>query len=67
MSRLSNKLQYLLSALAALIGVQSHANREKDFKQKSAIGFILTGIILLMIFILGLIMLVKLAVYLTSV
>lgn len=59
-------LGYLLSSIAALIGVQSHKNRESDFKQKSALGFLLTGLVLVVIFILLLIAIVKLAINLTA-
>lgn len=66
MSKITNWLGYLLSSIAALIGVQSHKNRESDFKQKSALGFLLTGLVLILVFILLLLAVVKLAIGLVN-
>lgn len=66
MSKITNWLRYLLSSIAALIGVQSHKNRESDFKQKSALGFLLTGLVLILVFILLLLAVVKLAIGLVN-
>ena len=39
-------LRVLKSAAAALLGVQSHANRERDFQSDSIVPFAIAGIIL---------------------
>ncbi|WAJ70267.1 DUF2970 domain-containing protein [Catenovulum adriaticum] len=66
MSKTLRWLEYLLSSIAALMGVQSQKNREADFKQKSAFGFLINGIVLVAIFILLLIAVVKLAISLAT-
>jgi ABC-type amino acid transport system permease subunit len=47
--------QVLMSTLAALIGVQSDANRQKDFQQSSFVPFLVVGTALAALFIIGLI------------
>ncbi|MGS2722571.1 DUF2970 domain-containing protein [Porticoccus sp. GXU_MW_L64] len=47
------------STLAAGIGVQSDKNRERDFKTGSFKTFLLCGIIFTVVFVLGLIAIVK--------
>lgn len=49
----------LKSAAAAAFGVQSQANRERDFSQGKPIHFIVAGIAATLIFILGVILFVK--------
>jgi len=63
---LKNLFRYLLASLAALIGIQSQKNREQDFKQRSALGYIISGIILVLIFILVLVGVVKFAIQVTG-
>ncbi|MCV6604403.1 MAG: DUF2970 domain-containing protein [Porticoccaceae bacterium] len=48
------------STLAAGIGVQSDKNRERDFKKGSFKTFLLCGIIFTVLFVFGLIAIVKL-------
>lgn len=43
--------QAAASAAAALFGVQSSKNREKDFKAKSPAKFIFMGMVMVMLFI----------------
>ncbi|WP_229360337.1 DUF2970 domain-containing protein [Ferrimonas sediminicola] len=52
-------LKVVASVLAALFGVQSEANRQRDFSQTSPLPFILTGVVLVTLFVLGLIALVN--------
>lgn len=47
------------SVLASMLGVQSQKNYEDDFAQTSPVPFILTGIVLVVLFILGLVLLVN--------
>lgn len=53
-------LQVAQSVLAAFFGVQSNANRERDFKQGSAKTFIIAGLIGTAIFIAVVVTVVKL-------
>ncbi|WP_084643960.1 DUF2970 domain-containing protein [Ferrimonas futtsuensis] len=52
-------MKVVASVLAALFGVQSEANRQRDFSHSSPLPFILTGILLVSLFVLGLIALVN--------
>ena len=52
-------LRILMSTLAAFIGVQSDKNRREDFQQSSIVPFMITGIILATLFILGLIFIAR--------
>ncbi|WP_417350116.1 DUF2970 domain-containing protein [Ferrimonas sp.] len=52
-------MKVVASVLAALFGVQSEANRQRDFSHASPLPFILTGIVLVGLFVLGLIALVN--------
>ncbi|TKB48109.1 DUF2970 domain-containing protein [Ferrimonas sediminicola] len=52
-------MKVVASVLAALFGVQSEANRQRDFSQTSPLPFILTGVVLVTLFVLGLIALVN--------
>jgi hypothetical protein len=58
-------LQVAKSVLAAFFGVQSEANRERDFTQGKPSQFILVGFLLTLVFVLLLLGIVKLV--LTSV
>jgi len=60
-----NKLslvKIIFSILASFIGVQSSKNRERDFKSNKPVYFIVTGIIMTIIFIISLYFIVKLVV-----
>jgi hypothetical protein len=51
--------QLLLSTLAAFIGVQSNANRERDFKYGKISQFIAIGVLFGITFVLSIITVVK--------
>lgn len=51
--------ELLLSLLAGAIGVQSSANREKDFQKGRALTYIIAGSIGTILFIVGLVSLVQ--------
>ncbi len=55
------------SVMAASFGVQTQANRERDFKQGSYHHFIIGGIVFTFFFVLLLIGIVKLIMYFSSV
>ena len=46
-----NPLQVVLSILAAFFGVQSEANRERDFSRGRAWQFIVAGVVMTALFI----------------
>lgn len=52
--------QMLVSVLAAMLGVQSDANRERDFHQGKAGHFIIGGILAVICFVLALYLTVSL-------
>ncbi|MBB1486879.1 DUF2970 domain-containing protein [Oceanospirillum sediminis] len=52
-------LSIVRSVLAAFLGVQSEKNRQQDFKSGSAWPFIVTGIMLTVLFVILLILLVR--------
>lgn len=52
-------VQLLLSTLSAFIGVQSNANRERDFKYGKVSHFIAIGLLFGLVFILTLVSVVK--------
>jgi hypothetical protein len=52
-------LRVILSTLAAFIGVQSDKNRRQDFQQSSILPFMMTGIILATLFLLGLVFIAR--------
>lgn len=54
-----NPLDVMKSVGAAMIGVQSQKNRERDFKKGKASHFIIAGIIFTIIFILTLVTIVS--------
>lgn len=47
------------SVCAAMVGVQSEHNRQQDFSQSSALPYLIVGVIFVVFFVLGLIMLVN--------
>ncbi|ACJ28826.1 Conserved hypothetical protein [Shewanella piezotolerans WP3] len=51
--------QVLLSTLAAFIGVQTEQNRLRDFQTSSPLPYIVMGILLAVLFVLGLIFIVN--------
>ena len=59
MSESPGPLDVVKSVLAAMFGVQSQENRERDFKHGKASHFIIAGIILTVIFVLVLVNLVS--------
>ena len=58
--------QLVKSTLAAFIGVQSNANRERDFRHGKISHFILMGLLFGAIFVLTLVGVVQLVLYLTG-
>ncbi len=51
--------QVIKSVLAAFIGVQSEANRKKDFESGSLLTYVIAGIIFTVLFIVAIIFLVS--------
>lgn len=51
--------QVLLSTLAAFVGIQTEHNRRKDFQTSSPVPFIVMGILLAIVFVLGLLFIVS--------
>lgn len=64
MLSLDNKKPTLLdvvkSVLASFFGVQSDKNRQRDFQYGNPAQFIIVGIVLTVVFIIGMIMIVRL-------
>jgi hypothetical protein len=52
-------IEIIKSVLSAAIGVQSGANRERDFTQGSFAAYVIAGLIFTVLFVLGLIFLVS--------
>ena len=52
--------QTIASVLAAAFGVQSGANRQRDFKSGKALNFIIAGVVFTALFVLTLVLVVKL-------
>ncbi|HAR55427.1 MAG TPA: DUF2970 domain-containing protein [Idiomarina baltica] len=52
-------LQTLLSVIAAFFGVQTDKNRQRDFNKKSPVPFIVVGIILAVLMVIGIMLIVK--------
>lgn len=50
------------SVFASMLGVQSQKNYEQDFTEKSVVPFIVTGVVLVILFILSLVLLVNILV-----
>lgn len=59
MSQSPGPFEVIKSVLAAMFGVQSDQNRERDFKHGKASHFIIAGIILTVIFVLVLVNIVS--------
>ena len=59
-------LQLLLSTLSAFIGVQSNANRERDFKYGKISHFILIGLLFGLVFVCTLVAVVNIVMRLTG-
>ena len=55
-------LQVIVSVLAAMFGVQSDANRERDFENGSFAAYIITGIVLTVLFVLSIYFVVQLVI-----
>jgi len=53
------KWNVIMSVLAALIGVQSHKNRERDMTHGNPLHFIIVGLIFVVLFVLSLVGIVK--------
>ena len=51
--------QVIKSVLAAYIGVQSEANRKKDFENGSLSSYVIAGVIFTILFVLAIIFLVS--------
>ena len=58
--------QLLLSTLSAFIGVQSNANRERDFKYGKISHFIFIGLLFGLVFVLTLVGVVKIVMNVTG-
>lgn len=58
--------QMLKSTLSAFIGVQSNANRERDFKHGKMSQFIWMGLLFGLVFVLTLVGVVRLVLYFTG-
>ena len=58
--------QLVKSTLAAFLGVQSSANRERDFKHGKMSHFIWMGLLFGLVFVLTLVGVVQLVLYLTG-
>lgn len=55
--------QTIASVLAAAFGVQSSANRQRDFKHGKARNFIIAGVVFTVLFVLALVLLVRLVLH----
>ena len=53
-------IQLVMSVMAAAIGVQTKAGRERDFRAKSPLPFILAGLLFTSVFVATLILVVNL-------
>jgi hypothetical protein len=49
----------ILSTLSAFIGIQSSKNRERDFAKGNFTAYVISGLIFTVLFITGIVMLVK--------
>lgn len=52
-------LQYIISILQALFGVQSSQNRDRDFEQGNPVIFFVLAIVITIVFIISLFLLVN--------
>ncbi|MFT5674991.1 MAG: hypothetical protein ACI808_000920 [Paraglaciecola sp.] len=55
-------LDVIKSVAASAIGVQSSANRERDFEQNSVIPYVLVGVVFVVLFVLTLVFVVSLVI-----
>ncbi|GGA63782.1 hypothetical protein GCM10011369_01450 [Neiella marina] len=55
----SDAWRYLKSAAAALFGVQSEAARQQDFAERSVLPYVVAGIVMILLFVLGLLAVVS--------
>ncbi|MDD1782126.1 DUF2970 domain-containing protein [Enterovibrio sp. ZSDZ35] len=53
-------LEIVKSVFAAMFGVQSDKNRQRDFQQASMVPYIVVGVVFVILFVLGLIGVVSL-------
>jgi hypothetical protein len=53
-------VQVIKSVFAAFIGVQSNANRQQDFSQGSLVPYIIAGLVFVLVFIGGIMLVVSL-------
>lgn len=58
--------QVLSSAVAALLGVQSQRNRERDFRHGRPLPFVVAGLVLTLLFILAVFGVVRLVLHLAG-
>ncbi|UTW11127.1 DUF2970 domain-containing protein [Marinobacterium rhizophilum] len=59
-------LKTAFSALAAMFGVQSERNRQEDFSSGTPLRYLLTGVLMVALFVVGVIFLVRLALMLAG-
>lgn len=55
-------MKVIKSVAASMLGVQSQKNYEEDFSEQSALPFIITGIVLVVIFVISLVVFVNILV-----
>ncbi|MCM2678348.1 DUF2970 domain-containing protein [Echinimonas agarilytica] len=51
--------QYFKSAAGALFGVQSEQTRQRDFQQNSIVPYLISGVVLIILLIAGLLVIVN--------
>lgn len=56
---IKNWFRLVKSVTASMMGIQSQKNYEEDFAEQSVVPFVVTGIILVILFILSLVLLVN--------
>lgn len=59
-------LDVVKSVLASFFGVQSGKNRQRDFQQGNPVHFIIVGLVLTVVFVLGVIGVVKLILHVST-
>lgn len=52
--------QLLKSVAASMFGVQSHANYQRDFQEKSFVPFLIVGVVFVVLFVISLVLVVNL-------
>ena len=55
-------MKIVKSVAASMLGVQSQKNYEEDFSEQSALPFIITGIVMVVIFVISLVVFVNILV-----